>query len=139
MRPADSPSASSTTLIDDSTSHDRPFTHECAPRISLTDQSTRDRHGGKFDRRKRKSKVDSSAADSAAAAEIEMTEFYSHVHEIIAPSQRATWRASMSRALWHNTEMQDGVKHFLAVRSQLSLIHFTMVVFGAALWSTVPP
>ena len=51
----------------------------------------------------------------------------------IAPSQRATWRASMSRALWHNAEMQDGVKCFLAVRSQLSLVHFTMVVFGAAL------
>ena len=33
----------------------------------------------------------------------------------IAPSQRATSRASMSRALWHNAEMQDGVKHFLAV------------------------
>ena len=39
----------------------------------------------------------------------------------------------MSRALWHNAEMQDGVKCFLAVRSQLSLVHFTMVVFGAAL------
>ena len=43
----------------------------------------------------------------------------------------------MSRALWHNTEMQDGVKHFLAVRSQLSLVHFTMVVFGAALCALV--
>ena len=31
----------------------------------------------------------------------------------IAPSQRATWRASMSRARWHNAEMQDGVKRFL--------------------------
>ena len=79
MRPAASPSASHTTLIDDSTSHDRPFTHECAPRISLTDQSTRERHGGKFDKRKRKSNVGSSAADSAAAAEIEMTEFYSRL------------------------------------------------------------
>ena len=39
----------------------------------------------------------------------------------IAPSQRATSRASMSRALWHNAEMQDGVKHFLAAHSQLSL------------------
>ena len=39
----------------------------------------------------------------------------------------------MSRALWHNAEMQDGVKCFLAVRSQLSLVNFTMVVFGAAL------
>ena len=27
----------------------------------------------------------------------------------------------MSRALWHNAEMQDGVKHFLAAHSQLSL------------------
>ena len=43
------------------------------------------------------------------------------------------------QSLWHNAEMQDGVKCFLAVRSQLSLVHFTMVVFGAALWSTVPP
>ena len=40
----------------------------------------------------------------------------------IAPYQRATSRASMSRALWHNAEMQDGVKHFLATaHSQLSL------------------
>ena len=39
----------------------------------------------------------------------------------------------------HVGKMQDGVKCFLAVRSQLSLVHFTMVVFGAALWSIVPP
>ena len=45
MRPADSPSASSTTLIDDSTSHDRPFTHECARASRLTVQSARERHG----------------------------------------------------------------------------------------------
>ena len=46
----------------------------------------------------------------------------------IAPSQRylkgphQDTRASMSRALWHNAEMQDGVKHFLAAHSQLSLV-----------------
>merc|ERR1711991_1090512 len=48
----------------------------------------------------------------------------------IAPSQRATSRASMSRALWHNAEMQDGVKHFLAAHSQLSLVQ----LYHGGLW-----
>ena len=51
----------------------------------------------------------------------------------IAPYQRATSRASMSRALWHNAEMQDGVKHFLAAHLQLSLVRFTIAVSGDVL------
>ena len=83
MRPADSASASSITLIDDSMSHDRPFTHECARASRLTDQSARERHGGRFDRRKRRDRGgESSAAGAADEGGIEMVELAARVQSM---------------------------------------------------------